>query len=274
LILVAEQGIGDVILFMRYAGELARRVPRLSIAVSRNLVALVRSTGLFSEVYSEETLLDQGGKRVRSFPLLSVPGLLGVSRERPLHTAPYVPTDSEMDRRWRERLRSEPGFLVGLNWQGNPEAEQGSNRGRSFPLEILHPLAEIPGVRFVSLQKGFGAEQLAGASFRDRFVPCQGDVDETWGFVETASMMAACDLVITSDTAPVHLAGAIGAQAWLLLSRSADWRWGPDGDRAAWYPSVRLFRQARLGEWESVILEVRDALAARVGSQPEGALKS
>ena len=112
----------------------------------------------------------------------------------------------------------------------------------------------------LSLQKGFGSEQLGNCSFNNRFVSCQEQVNNTWDFLETAAIIANCDLVITSDTSVAHLAGGMGKTTWLLLHKVPDWRWGLEGDTTFWYPSMRLFRQRERGNWNEVMERVAEAL--------------
>jgi len=125
---------------------------------------------------------------------------------------------------------------------------------------MYEPLASIPGVEFVSLQKGYGSEQLESCVFRDRFVSCQEEINQTWDWVETAGIVQNCDLIITSDTSIAHLAGAMGKPVWILLKKLPDWRWGLEGETTPWYPSARLFRQTEAGNWTQVILKVQEEL--------------
>jgi hypothetical protein len=123
-------------------------------------------------------------------------------------------------------------------------------------------------VRLVSLQKGEGSQQLGACGFRERFVDCQAEVEEAWDFVETGAIASACDLVITSDSALAHLCGGLGLATWLLLHEVPDWRWGLEGERTGWYPSLRLFRQRHRGDWAEVVERVRQALAERLAAAP------
>jgi hypothetical protein len=128
-------------------------------------------------------------------------------------------------------------------------------------LQTLAPLFDInESIRWVSLQKGYGKEQMDAFTHGDKFIDCQSTIDETWDFVETGAIMKNCDLIITNDTSAAHLAGAIGHPVWLLLTLVPDWRWGLEGDTTAWYPSMRLFRQREFGNWDDVISRVREAL--------------
>ena len=134
-----------------------------------------------------------------------------------------------------------------------------------MPLRHFAPLAAIPGVRLFSLQKGFGAEQLAAAPFP---VEDLGAALDTAGgaFTDTAAAMAALDLVIVSDSAVAHVAGALGRPVWVVLPLAPDWRWLLDREDTPWYPTMRLFRQRRLGEWDEVFERIAAALGAAVAA--------
>lgn len=269
LILVHEQGLGDTLQFMRYGIELKRHLPRVSLAVPPKLVALAEQSGIFDRVYP--TPLERGSHDAdaRWCPMLSVAGTLGVNFDQPLVLPPYLKPPAELEKRWRERLRQSGEFIVGINWQGNPDTEKTNLKGRSLSLADLRPLAEVAGVRLVSLQKGHGAEQLAQCGFRDRFVDCQAEVDEAWDFLESAAIVKGCDLVISSDTMTAHLAGGLGAPTWTLLHTLPDWRWGLEREDTPWYPAMRLFRQRRNGDWAEVVERVAQALAERMAPRGE-----
>ena len=186
-------------------------------------------------------------------PLLSVFQALGTTPEQLPATVPYLQVPTERIEQWRQRINGGERLVIGLNWQGNPEAETGGVRGRSFPLNLLEPLNRIPGLQWVSLQKGPGSEQLTHCNFRDRFCPGQELVDGAWSFLDTAAIIGACDLIISSDSVVAHLAGALGRPVWVMLKQVPDWRWGLEGESSHWYPSMRLFRQRRAGDWPEVI---------------------
>ncbi len=144
---------------------------------------------------------------------------------------------------------------------------------RSMPLRHFAPLAAIPGVRLFSLQKGFGAEQLAAAPFPVEDLGAA--LDAAGGaFTDTAAAMMALDLVIVSDSAVAHVAGALGRPVWVVLPLAPDWRWLLDREDTPWYPTMRLFRQRRLGEWDEVFERIAAALGAAVkpsaGGSPRG----
>jgi hypothetical protein len=173
--------------------------------------------------------------------------------------------------RWRARLRAAPGFRIGLNWQGHVGTEmQPWIRGRSFALACAAPLARLPGVSLVSLQKGEAARQRAQVEFGDRLAQLTDPLDTSAdALMDTAALMGALDLVITSDTSVAHLAGALGVPVWVVLQKVPDWRWLLDGSECAWYPSMRLFRQRTAGDWSEVFERVAMNVAALICSRPE-----
>lgn len=125
---------------------------------------------------------------------------------------------------------------------------------------MFSPIAQRCDVTLLSLQKGWGSEQLDTCSFRDHFSGAQPQVNEAWDFLETAAILANCDLVITSDTSLAHLAGGMGKTTWLLLKKVPEWRWGMETEQSFWYPSMRLFRQSQRGDWQEVLERVAEAL--------------
>ncbi|MFZ0406998.1 MAG: tetratricopeptide repeat-containing glycosyltransferase family protein [Cyanobium sp.] len=266
LLLMGEQGLGDMIQFSRYVPLMRRFSDRVELCVPASLQTLLAEAELADTVITPEQL----GERPHQdwMPLLSTPGVLGVSQADPLVIEPHLRIDPERRNRWRERLPDGPERLIAINWQGNPatEALEGF-RGRSMPLEALAPLAAVPGIQLVSLQKGSGAEQRQPCSFRDRFVEIQSEIDSQLDFAEMAAVMAGCDLVISTDTAVAHLAGSLGLPAWLVLKWAPDWRWGFEGDRSHWYPSMRLFRQSVAGSWREPLERLVADLVIWLGSQ-------
>ena len=151
-----------------------------------------------------------------------------------------------------------PGTLrLGISWAGNPR--QVNDRRRSCPLTALAPLVDLPDIAWFSLQKDDGEDQIAQvpAAGRLRLLDARND------FVTKAALIEHLDLVISVDTSNAHLAGALGKPVWILLAFAADWRWGLGRSDSSWYPTARLFRQARTGDWASVVAEVRAALVAR-----------
>jgi tetratricopeptide (TPR) repeat protein len=261
LLLLAEQGLGDTLQFVRYLPLLRQRGISTQLCAPRELHGLLQASALESQPLSPGDGEIQG--QGPWLPLLSLPGMLGVSADQPLASTPYLRPTPERIEHWRQRLAAEPRPLIGLGWQGNPQAEAGTHQGRSFPLDTFAPLAEVTGGTFLSLQKGAGSEQLHDCSFRQRFARSQDEVDASWDFLDSAALVACCDLVISSDSALAHLAGGLGQPTWLLLKHIPDWRWGLEGEESFWYPSLRLFRQRQPGDWGEVMERVAAALAGQ-----------
>jgi hypothetical protein len=264
LLVVSEQGLGDTLQFMRYALALQNQGISILLCAPAKLHDLIQVSG-----FEQSLLTPKQANQVSEgswIPLLSVPRYLEVSPENPLITEPYIKTTTELTSKWQKILATEQQPIIGINWQGNPDQETTNSIGRSLPLRTFSLVAKRTKVSLLSLQKGFGSEQLDTCSFKDRFVSCQDQINDTWDFLETAAIIANCDLVITSDTSVAHLAGGMGKTTWLLLKKVPDWRWGLDGDTTFWYPSMRLFRQRERGNWNEVMERVAEALQEHFGN--------
>ncbi len=242
ILLWGEQGLGDTIQYCRYAAVLASRGATPLLCVPAPLVRLLRTVPGVAKVESSSDKLPPYACHA---PLMSLPKLCGM---RGLDEAPapipYLAADPAAAAACRERVRGDARVVVGVVWRGNPG--YAGDRIRSAAPELLAPLGRIPGVRLVSLQKDVPAEELAAAGAED--VGSQGWED----FADTAAVVANLDLVVSVDTAAAHLAGALGVPLWLALPSAPDWRWGLDRADSPWYPSARLFRQRRRGDWDDV----------------------
>ena len=190
----------------------------------------------------------------RWIPMMSLPPLLKQSEVFNKQKIPYLKATSERIQRWAKTLRNDHSMpLIGLHWQGNPEHEFTISRGRSLSIKELEPLFINQNVQWLSLQKGPGSEQITPSKWRERFHPDQDKVNDCWDFEETAAILMNCDLVITSDSGLAHLAAGLGRPTWLLLMKVPEWRWGLKGSTTPWYPSMRLFRQERRNDWNTLI---------------------
>ena len=263
LLLVTEQGLGDTLQFMRYANALRQRGASVSFCAQPKLHTLIQASGIDPAPLTPQQANQVG--EVKWIPLLSVPRYLEVSPDNPIITDAYIKTTDKLIAKWSVTLEAEQRPIIGINWQGNPSQEKKNFLGRSLPLETFAPIAAQTNKSLLSLQKGFGSEQLEICSFKDRFVSCQNQVNDVWDFLETAAIIANCDLVITSDTSVAHLAGGMGKTTWLLLKKVPEWRWGLEGDTTFWYPSMRLFRQTERGNWGEVMEKVADELQKQFG---------
>ncbi len=265
LSILAEQGLGDSLQFLRFAPALlARGAHEVQWEMNPRLFRIAATLGKYHALKGLKFVAPRAARGTRYFThLMSLPALLGITSEadiRALPSPPYLQAEDELVSLWKERLErqipqdsgSRP--RIGLAWQGNPN--YGGDRKRSLPLSALSPLADRASL--LALQQGKGIEARA-----DWLTRPDADVDAGEdGFVDTAALMANCDLVITSCTSIAHLAGALGRPVWIALAYSPDWRWQLGRTDSPWYPTARLFRQPRPGDWGSVIAAMGTALDA------------
>jgi hypothetical protein len=167
---------------------------------------------------------------------------------------PYLFADPALAAAWRARI-GDAGFRIGILWQGNP-GYKGDHK-RSIPLACFAPLAAVPGVRLISLQKNHGLDQLArlpaGMTVETL---ASGFDDGPDAFIDSAAVMMSLDLIVSIDSAAIHLAGALGRPAWLPLASIPHWVWGLEREDTPWYPSLTLFRQKLRGEWGDVFRQM------------------
>jgi hypothetical protein len=263
ILIHAEQGLGDTVHFCRYVPLLEERGAQVVLEVPPVLVGLLRSLPMRGRLIARGDPIPTTDFYC---PLLSLP--LGFRTELATIPAgvPYLRADPDAVSAWRTRLEALPGLKVGINWQGNVETEkQDWARSRSFPLECMSPLARVDGVRFVSLQKGAAAEQRLSVSFSERIVQLT-DSEELGeeAILETAALVSALDLVITSDTLLAHLCGALGVPVWTVVPSVPDFRWLRDRSDNPWYPTMRVFRRRVGGQWPEVFEQVATQLQSRL----------
>ncbi|MDR3619965.1 MAG: tetratricopeptide repeat-containing glycosyltransferase family protein [Paludisphaera borealis] len=255
ILLHDHQGMGDMLQFIRYAPMVAARGGRVVVACSRPLARILKSCSGVADTFfrfGETPAYDS--QRV----LMSLPDLFGTTLDTIPATVPYLAADPADVARRGEELGGESGFKIGIAWQGNPGHNK--DRERSFPLDLYEGLSRVPGVRLYSLQKGFGAEQLGGLDGRFDVTDLGSGTSD---FLDTAALIANLDLVIAPDTALAHLAGALGAPVWVALPYAPDWRWMLGREDSPWYPSMRLFRQPKWGDWSTVFERMREAASER-----------
>jgi len=252
LLLHAEQGLGDTIQFSRYAKLARNSGGRVVLECPAKLAALLATVPGVNEV------LPQGAPPPPfdvHAPLGSLPGLCGTTLNNIPAATPYLKVAEEFRRKWRQRLGTAGGRRIGLVWAGNPLHAEDARR--SCSLEALAPLARVAGVRWCSLQFGERAAEAARPPQGWRIEDLSG---ETADFRDAAAALEQLDLLISVDTAMAHLAGALARPVWLLLAYVPDWRWLLGREDTPWYPTMRLFRQPRPGDWASVVDAVVRAL--------------
>jgi hypothetical protein len=175
---------------------------------------------------------------------------------------PYLAADPALVESWRARLSGSKTFKIGIAWQGSTIYQ--ADRFRSIPLAAFQPLA-LEGVELISLQKGFGSEQLDRSAVKFPVRDFREAVDREQGaFMDTAAIMKNLDLVVTSDTVTAHLAGGLGVRTWVALPFAPDWRWHHDREDSPWYPTLRLFRQPAWDNWQAVFERMASELSREI----------
>jgi hypothetical protein len=255
VLLYAEQGYGDTFHFVRYAPLVQRLGGRVILQCQQRLAAVL------AELLGIDQLVPEGHD-LPNFdfhaPLLSLPGIFNTTLATIPAEIPYIFADPDLVEHWRDRLSDIAGIRIGINWHGrvaDPHAAR-----RDIPLTHFLDLARLPGVRLISLQKS-PPDVWQPSDYSHAIIDLGPDFDQARGpFVDTAAVMKNLDLVISSDTSIVHLAGALGVPVWVALPSVADWRWLRDRSDSPWYSTMRLFRQKKPGDWGQVFEEIGETL--------------
>jgi tetratricopeptide (TPR) repeat protein len=274
ILLYSEQGLGDTIHFVRYAAIVKALGGRVIVQCQRPLLPLLKSCPGIDQLVAE-------GESARQFDvqagLMSLPMILGTRAHNIPGKVPYLAADPALIEHWQWQLAAVRDFRIGIAWQGSPRHPW--DRHRSVRLEHFAPLAQLPGVRLISLQKQAGAEDEKSAKSKSatngraeapfEMISFGSLLDKMAGpFMDTAAIITNLDLVVAVDTSVAHLAGALAAPTWLALNYSADWRWMLDRDDSPWYPTMRLFRQQRPGDWAGVFQRIAQELQMLVAAAP------
>ncbi|MFM0627831.1 hypothetical protein [Paraburkholderia xenovorans] len=257
LVVHSEQGSGDDIQMVRFVPHLAARVRdeggRLVLAVRRALQPL------FARFYADCVSIEEGplGSPDYALPLMSLSLVLGLEPEQ-VNGAPYLQADASKVAAWRERIGAHsPGAMwhVGLVWSGSPTHRRDAKR--SIPLAALAPLLRLPDVVFHPLTPGRHADVTALAAQGFRLCDLTGDYKD--GFDDVAAQLTALDALVTIDSAPLHLGGALGHRVFAMLDHVSHWSWGNE-ETQPWYDSVELFRQPQPAQWTPVVERVATRL--------------
>jgi hypothetical protein len=255
ILVLGEQGNGDHIQFSRY-------LPALSdLGASVSYLAPQRLHRLFETLRGSITLLTEippDGRFDFQCPLMSLPGRFD-RQGMPIPTrTPYLAAEPDRVARWKGRI-GDHGFKVGVAWWGGQHGGQGL---RSFRIDALRGLAAVPGVRLISLQFQEGTEPPANLPGDMSVEVLDSDFDAgEHGFLDSAAVLEAVDLVISCDTSIAHLAGALGRPVWIALNHNPEWRWQRQRNDSIWYPTVRLFRQETVGNWDGVFARMTAEMA-------------
>ena len=253
LAVVAEQGLGDVLMFARLLPRLREHAGTIGVFVPPALVELMRESGLADRVYSVDEIAAAQDYDAH-VPFMSLARVLAL-RPHDLHESePYLHVAHSRLELWQTKLAARDATLrVGLAWGGNPSHARDSDR--SIPAAALAPLSDTPSVSFYSLQ--LGRADLGRLPFA-----CTDLTHELKSMADTAALIGCLDLVISVDSAVAHLTGALGRPLWALCPYRADWRWEIGGRESPWYASARVFRPDRTAEWTPVVSRVAEALKA------------
>jgi spore maturation protein CgeB/Flp pilus assembly protein TadD len=251
LLVHCEQGIGDVLQFVRYLPMVKQLGGTLILEVHPALLALLKSMNCIDEWVAFDARRPPMVGHDVHIPLLSLPNLFHTTMDSLPKQVPYVHSDAGHTTLWRKQLAVD-GLKIGLVWTASD-----INPKRNCPLVPSCSWFQVPGLHFISLQKGPTANQLQPTAGSAPITALGHRLND---FRDTAAVVANLDLVISVDTAVAHLAGAMGKPVWVLLPCSADWRWPPHGQGTPWYPTAKLFRQSPSGNWQPVIDQVKHAL--------------
>jgi tetratricopeptide (TPR) repeat protein len=256
ILLHAEQGLGDTIQFVRYAALVKQRGGVVVLECQRPLLSLLTSCEGIDRLVGK-------GEDLPAFDvqasLLSLPGIFHTALGDIPARIPYLFADPRLAEHWRTELSPGAGLKIGIFWQGTSK-----DPARVIPLTCFEPLVGLPGVRLFSLQKEAGVEQLQEAAGRFPVTELGSRLDD---FMDTAAVVVNLDLVITCDTALAHLAGSLGAAVWVAIPLVPDWRWLLDRSDSPWYPTMRLFRQERRGDWQGVFQRIEAALGQQLAGR-------
>jgi tetratricopeptide (TPR) repeat protein len=265
LLVYAEQGLGDTLQFVRYLKYIKTHVNQsvhLIFETQDPLYDLLKIQPYIDEILPRSKKPTQCHYHI---PLMTLARVLKTRLDTIQSDFPYIHADPILVEQWRKKLNSDTNLKVGICWQGNSGYQTLPLRkavaAKSIPLKLFEQICNIPGVSLYSLQQVTGVDQIADCPFADKIKHFDDTFDKKNGrFMDTAAVMMAMDVIISVDTATCHLAGALRVPTWILLPNPADWRWLLNRTDSAWYPSVRLFKQPKMGDWQSVINNVARAL--------------
>lgn len=264
ILIHAEQGLGDSFQFIRYAKKLKQMGARVIFAVQKPLVQLLQNCDYLDHVCS---LYDKVPVFDTHIALMSLPKVFRTNFNSIPHEVPYLFAAQNLINHWKKKLAHYTTYNIGICWNGSTHHRspflQATVAEKSIGINLFALLSEVKNVQLFSLQKQTGMHQLENLQFN--LITFDDDFDTANGrFMDTAAVMKNLDLVITIDTSIAHLAGGLGVSTWILLPHTADFRWLIDRPDSPWYPTMRLFRQKKPGEWKDVMQEVKKELESLV----------
>ncbi len=252
ILVYCEQGLGDAIQFSRYIPSIAKLGGRVVLEVQQPLVSLLSCLPGVEKIVVKTEIPAITDCHI---PLLSLPHLFGTTLDTVPTPIPYLAPNPAKAMLWRQKLESDTRYRVGLVWRGS--ASNPMDEDRSCSLVDLASLLAFSGVSYYCLQVGPALDEITDCSEATGLIDVTEHLKD---FSDTAALIANLDLVISVDTAVAHLAGAMGKPVWVMLAHTPDWRWMRDRNDSPWYPTLRLFRQPRPGDWQSVVHEIAQRL--------------
>jgi len=259
----AEWGFGDTLNFIRYVPLLEQFGAEVVVEAQPALVPLLEQSGFKQVVRFGSTIVPACDIQV---PLLSLPRIFDTSLGTIPGDTPYLAANPALIQVWHERLKSFPGFKIGIHWEGSQAA---SSDGRTIPLREFEALTRVGDVTLVSLQQHDSTGDLAAIGKQLGILDFGDELDRAHGpFMDTAAIMKNLDLVVATDSSLVHLAGALNVPVWVALPCAPEWRFLTERDDSPWYPSMRLFRQSVWYQWGDIFQQMATALAGLVGARP------
>ncbi len=254
LYVYSDQGFGDAIQFVRLLKSAKPKVGKITLEVQIELLSLLKNLDFIDKAVPTRPDFSATSSYDYQIPLMSLPNALKISEENIPNDVPYIFADKEKSERWKALLDTGEKMKIGIAWRGNPT--YGKNHIRSANVKFFKDLFTIKNAVFFSLQKDI-LEREREFLLANEVVDMSEHLRD---FSETAAIIDNMDLIITTDTVIPHLAGALGKPVWTLLAKIPDWRWGLQGDKSPWYPTMKLFRQKEMRDWKNLFADVYDEL--------------
>jgi len=261
ILILSEQGIGDIIQFSRYIYLIEKEYSASIIIKTDKRIAYLFSKSKFKIIFDEKDIPKYDFYK----HLMSLPKIYYEKTKTFPSQINFIPRDKKIALKWKEKLNQIKGFKVGINWQGRKTYEV--DHLRSIPLNYFNDLFNIENINFISLQKGFGLEQIKNFKHKDKLYNFAKEVDNGENvFEDTIGIIKNLDLVITSDTALPHLSSTLGINTWLLLHFVPDWRWNLMTKEFSWYDNLKIYRQEEVNKWDSIFSLLKKDLVASLGN--------
>lgn len=253
ILVVGEQGHGDCIQFVRFVYNLHLMGAQVKLQVTDGLIPLLNTSDIMQQVAGYGTDIGDFDYWV---PIMSIPGILGVTLDNLPRIQSYMNANPVLTKQWQDRLGPKLRMRVGISWSGRRDAWL--NQHKSVPFDqVLAMIQRHPEYEWISLQVDATPEEEAEL-IKAGLNLYPGSIHS---FADTAALMQHLDVIVSVDTAITHLAGALGRPVWVMLNAFAtDWRWLLDRDSSPWYASARLFRQPKMGDWQSVLHKIEQYL--------------